>query len=337
MSSPPSLSPPTSAARPSAVSAPAPAWFRLLAPVLAASHLLFASQTLGLRWEHVAADLGLAVLPWMGRRAHAFALGALPVWMTGVLYDNQWLWRGLVGEIHVASVARSLGVFGPGGLDLPHWFSQHPAKVLDLFAGLAYSTHLLELLGVGLFLFFARPERFRGLAWAFLFANALGVIVSTLYPAAPPWYVIAHGTGPVDPAAASSAGGALRFDALFGITYFRDFYARNPFVWGAIASLHSTYPVLAAWAVWDRGWRWRVPTAAYAMLMWFSAQYLAHHYLLDVVVGVAIAAVASLLAHRVVVPALDRDSESPPPAESEGDDDEPDDDRNEPGLEIALG
>ncbi|HEY3449875.1 MAG TPA: phosphatase PAP2 family protein [Myxococcales bacterium] len=304
-----------------------PFLFRVLALALAASHLAFAWRATGLRWEHVAADLLLALLPWLGRRAHAFAWAALPVWLTGVLYDNQWLWHGLVGRIHLATAARSLGVLGPGGLDLPAWFHRNTAPALDLLAGFAYSTHLLELFGVAVFLFFTRPARLRGLAWAFLFANALGVVVSTLYPAAPPWYVIAHGSGPVDAAAASSAGGALRVDALLGIHYFRDFYSRNPFVWGAIASLHSAYPVLAAWAVWDRGWRWRVPTAAYACLMWFSALYLAHHYLLDVVIGVGIALAASALAHRVVVPALG--NTRPQPAAPE--------DGAEAESEIALG
>ena len=278
-------------------------WFRPLALALALGHLVLAWKTTGLRWEHVAADSLLALLPWLGKRGMAFAIGALPLWLTGVLYDNQWIWRNLVGSVHVALAERNLGILGPGGLDLPAWFNLHPAKVLDLFAGFAYSTHLLQLFGIGLFLFLVKPERFRGLAWAFLIANALGVVISTIYPAAPPWYVIAHGTGPVDPNAASSAGGALRFDALFGITYFRDFYSRNPFVWGAIASLHSAYPVLAAYAVWERGWRWRIPTLAYAMLMWFSALYLAHHYLLDVVIGIAIALVSSVIAHRVI-PAL---------------------------------
>ncbi|MBI5545774.1 MAG: phosphatase PAP2 family protein [Deltaproteobacteria bacterium] len=275
--------------------------FQLVAFALAAAHLSFAWQTSRLRWEHVAADALLALLPWLGKQGRAFTLAALPVWLTGVVYDNHGFFAALHGplEVNLAVAARNFWVTAPGGLNWPEWFHLNPKPVLDLMAGFAYSTHLLELGLIGIFLFFfGRRDRFRALAWSFLFANVLGMVVTMAYPAAPPWYVISHGLGPVDPSAASSAGGAARVDALLGITYFQHFYARNPFVWGAVASLHSAYPVLAAFAVWDRGWRWRIPTAAYAMLMWFSAVYLAHHYFLDVVIGVTIAVSSALLAQR---------------------------------------
>lgn len=271
-------------------------WFQWIALILALGHLLFASLTIGLRPEHFLADGLLAGLPWLGRRGRAFAIGALPLWITGFLTDNQWIWFALRGPIHLGVGARNLGLLAPGGIDWPAWFTLHPKPILDFFAGFAYSTHLVEVFGVGTFLFFARSTRFRGLCWAFLFANALGILIGMLYPAAPPWYVISHGLGPADPRAASSAGGAARFDALLGIHYFEHFYSRNPNVFGAMPSLHSAYPVVVAFAVWDRRWRWRVPALAYAVLMWFSAVYLAHHFFLDVLVGVSVATVSSVAA-----------------------------------------
>jgi membrane-associated phospholipid phosphatase len=58
-------------------------------------------------------------------------------------------------------------------------------------------------------------------------------------------------------------------------------------------SLHAAYPVLVVWQSWRLGRAWRVGTVAFAALVAFSAIYLQHHYILDVVAGVAYALVAS--------------------------------------------
>jgi membrane-associated phospholipid phosphatase len=76
---------------------------------------------------------------------------------------------------------------------------------------------------------------------------------------------------------------------MLGIHYFSAFYARNPNVFGAMPSLHVTYPLLVVWYTWDRGWRWRVPTLAFVTLVAFSAVYLVHHYILDVIAGALVA------------------------------------------------
>ena len=56
-------------------------------------------------------------------------------------------------------------------------------------------------------------------------------------PAEPP-----TGDGPADLAALPSPAGTARFDALLGIHYFASFYARNTNVFGAMPSLHASYP-----------------------------------------------------------------------------------------------
>jgi membrane-associated phospholipid phosphatase len=49
---------------------------------------------------------------------------------------------------------------------------------------------------------------------------------------------------------------------------------------------------VALWQVWHLGKRWRIPAALFAALIGFSAVYLQHHYILDVVGGVAAALLA---------------------------------------------
>jgi membrane-associated phospholipid phosphatase len=268
---------------------------------LGVAHLAFLVATSRLRWEHVLADGLLVALPWMGARWRAFALAALPFWLVGTAFDAQPLWLWLRGPIHVADLyAWEVHLFpafvnGARGT-WAELFTAHPLAVLDVAAGLAYATYLAEVFGVALALYFKARAQFQPLAWAFLIANVIGLVTYVVFPAAPPWYVMEHGLGPADVTVLPSAAGAARFDALFGISYFASFYSRNPNVFGAMPSLHAAYPLLVFLHTWALGRAWRVATGAYAALVAFSAVYLAHHYVLDVLVGGLVAVTASAVA-----------------------------------------
>jgi membrane-associated phospholipid phosphatase len=95
-----------------------------------------------------------------------------------------------------------------------------------------------------------------------------------------------------------SAAGAARFDALVGIELFARFYSRNPNVFGATPSLHVAYAVMAAWHLWHRGLFARGFGVAFSLLIGFSAVYLAHHYVLDVVAGAATGLITCVVVDR---------------------------------------
>ncbi len=63
-----------------------------------------------------------------------------------------------------------------------------------------------------------------------------------------------------------------------------------------IPSLHVAYPLMAAILAFRlKELRWaRWPTAIYAPVMCFSAVYLQHHYILDVLVGLTFATIVAL-------------------------------------------
>lgn len=273
--------------------------FTWLVTVMATGHLALVTATGRLRWEHALAAALLVGFAWAGPRTRRFLYGGFPLWLTGMLLDSQGLWLSVRGTIHTGDLwelERQLFPAPDGAAHWPEWWATRFHPVLDFFCGFSYAAYLYEVFVVALFFFWKKDSRFERLCWAFFAVNALGVVTYLVYPAAPPWYVVQYGPGPANLAALPSPAGTARFDALLGINYFASFYSRNPNVFGAMPSLHAAYPVMVMFYVWSRGWTWRLGTGAFALLVGFSAVYLTHHYILDVLAGV----VATVIAYVAV-------------------------------------
>ena len=67
---------------------------------------------------------------------------------------------------------------------------------------------------------FGNARRALSFARAFFVVNVMGFVTYFIYPAAPPWYVTAHGLGPAQMNITPSPGAASRFDALLGTHIF---------------------------------------------------------------------------------------------------------------------
>lgn len=265
--------------------------WRVAASIFFPLYLTATWKLMGLRPEHFAISALFAGLVFLGgERTARFAVLALPFLGVGILYDNMRLMLGLRGTIHVADVyATELRLFSvstaAGPKILPEFFREHPLIVLDLLCGFAYMTYLAEYFLFAVYVFFKKNELFSRLALAFFVVNVLGIVTYLSFPVAPPWYVEQHGLGPAVLDALPSAAGAARFDELLGISYFKAFYARNANVFGAMPSLHVAYPTIVFFGARRFGAKAWVPALAFAVLVAFSAVYLRHHYVLDVLVG----------------------------------------------------
>jgi len=237
----------------------------------------------------------------------------LPILLTGVFYDSQRFWSKAVrGVPHVTEPylleKRWFGVPSPDGtLTLNEWFGLHLHPVLDFVAGGAYLTFI----GVFILLaaYFTRRIHFdtdpestpshrlwsaRAVVWSFLFVNVLGLVTWFLYPAAPPWYVDMYGVDTILLDVPMNPARTVRFDALFGTRFFTGMYAAGSNPFGAIPSLHISYPVLSVvFAM--RLKRLRTFTVVFASLVAFAAVYLNHHYLIDVLLGVVYGLVAAAI------------------------------------------
>jgi inositol phosphorylceramide synthase catalytic subunit len=177
--------------------------------------------------------------------------------------------------------------------------STHP--LLDLWCGLTYLLWLPEVFAMTVLLFMrARPKKAWELAVGFLAVNLAGWVIWLLYPAAPPWYVDSYGTGALVIDAPASTAGMGRLDALLGLPIAETIYSKSAYIFGAMPSLHVAYATLVATVVFPLGGRWRVATLGIAASMAFAAVYLRHHYILDVVAGVALAVPVAWVVGRFV-------------------------------------
>ena len=265
--------------------------WRLIGVGAMIAYLVWTHLMMGLRGEHWLIAVTFIALFGASRPSAYFGYLVLPFLAVGIGYDNLRLFMHLRPEVHVADLYHAeLTLFGlptdEGRVIPPLFFATRNHPVLDVVTGITYILYLLETFALGAYLIFADRSRLPLVTWGFFFVNLMGWITWIVFPAAPPWYVAEHGLGPANMAAASSAAGAARFDAVLGVTLFHDFYARSSNVFGAMPSLHCAYPTLCALVAWGHSRRLGFACIAFALLMYFSAVYLQHHYVLDVIAGI---------------------------------------------------
>ena len=287
---------------------------------IAAAYLLLLAR-LGLNGPLHWILAAVYVASWISPpRLRSALLDALPFALFGAAYDLLRIARHFV-VAHGVEVWRpywfDLIVFGVGPQHdrqtLNEIFAHHHWPLVDFITGLAYLSYIYAVLGFALFVALvdrsvAGARRIRALGWTFFGVNVAASLTYLLCPVAPPWYAATRGFGPVDPATPASAAALLRWDQLVGIPYFQHFYARASDIFGSMPSMHCAYPmILFLFALELRRWPSIVALGAFQLLMCFSAIYLQHHYVSDVIVGMLYAlcgyAAERLLSGRDAVPA----------------------------------
>ena len=160
-----------------------------------------------------------------------------------------------------------------------HWY--------DYVTLLFYALHFVFPLAFAFMLWVAHRERFWQFCVGFLLMTYAAFAFFLFYPAAPPWFAERYGylKGVAWPAAQSMQAmvpeGYQNFDS-FKVW---DDVSGNPVA--AMPSLHAAFPWLVLlFAVKYFGLRglWFLP---YSPILWFSIVYLAHHWVIDIVAGVA--------------------------------------------------
>lgn len=167
------------------------------------------------------------------------------------------------------------------------WCYAHHIASLDILSGCFYLLWVPLPILFCLFLCWRRQSHWAlRFSTAFLVVNLVGFAGYYIHPSAPPWYVMFFGTEFVADTPGNMAGFA-RFDALTHTTIFHSIYEKNANVFAAIPSLHAAYNPVAAFYAWKSGHRrfWFPLLCAVSVGICLSAVYSAHHYIIDVLLG----------------------------------------------------
>lgn len=242
-------------------------------------------------------------LYYTGPRTQVYFRFALPLLITGVLYDSQRYFSHFVrSDVHVVEpylIEQSIfGIPTDAGIRIPsEWFQTHTHWILDTIAGVAYLTYVAQYVFVAAYFVLFRKEKHKEsylLPWGFLVVNVLGFITYHLYAAAPPWYFSTYGFGPVPPEVFPNPAGAARFDDLYGVGAFAALYTQSRNVFGAIPSLHAAYPLLMVVFAF-RFKSLRIFCSLFFLAVCFAAVYFNHHYVIDVLLGMLYALITAAL------------------------------------------
>ena len=200
--------------------------------------------------------------------------------------------------VHIADVlAVERALFGgnvPTAV-LQAWL--HPATGVDLIAVVAtifYFLHFPLPIAVGFFLWLRRRRDYYDYVAALIVLSMAGFITYLLLPVAPPWYAAREGLLPgvlyLKDQGFTDLARFFGFEGHYLFSY--TIYQFNPNQVAAFPSLHAGYPFLAflfARRAFGRvGWLMLL----YAACVMIAIVYLADHYVVDIIGGIAYASVA---------------------------------------------
>jgi len=180
------------------------------------------------------------------------------------------------------------------------FWKANSSAFLDVLTGLFYLMWIPVPLAFAVYLFFKKKVEFVHFSLVFVWVNLLGFVVYYLFPAAPPWYVQAHGFTFI-PGTPGNTAGLARFDQFFNITLFKGIYSKGSNVFAAMPSLHSAYPVIVVYyALKNKLGSINIFFITVMVGIWFSAIYSSHHYSLDVLAGIT-CAILGIVSFRFLV------------------------------------
>lgn len=267
----------------------------LLSVSLCLLYLMANTLLMGFSLSASIVTMVLCLLFNMSASVRSLLTAFLPMIVFAVVYDFMRVWPNyLVNPIdthELYELEKTLfGVSTPDGIVIPSEFFKHNHWAwLDLLTGFFYLCWVPLPVIYGLYLYFTgRRKLCLRFTSAFLTVNLIGFVGYYIHPAAPPWYVMDYGFAP-DHTIGGQMAGFARFDEMTGLGIFKMLYGKNANVFAAVPSLHSAYvPVALFYALKTRpSLFWRSALTVVTVGIWFSAVYSGHHYIIDVLLGIA--------------------------------------------------
>ena len=190
------------------------------------------------------------------------------------------------------------------------YFSINHNTLLDIIAGVSYFCWVPLPIAFAIMLYYQKKAKWCvHFTLSFLLCNIIGFCIYYVHPAAPPWYVMKYGFD-LQFGVPGNVGGLLRFDHLIGVPLFQSIYSGNSNVFAAIPSLHAAYMLIATiYAILSQ--QNKITILIFALVtigIWFTAVYSGHHYVIDVILGIATAIVAVIIFEQLLmrIPMFDK-------------------------------
>jgi membrane-associated phospholipid phosphatase len=249
---------------------------------------------------------------WLGLGMAAFSISAWRSWgvmllewlpFYGLLVAYDYL-RGAVSvapaQAHVLpQIDADKALFG--GTVPTVWLQQHlwtPGHFhwYDYGVWAIYMTHFFVVWIVAAVLWRISRRHFRRYAAVTITLTLAAFLTYWLYPAQPPWLAGDGVTLPVVDRIVPAVWGAL------GVQTIQSTYENHSFVntVAAMPSLHAAYPLMLMLFFWPAGRLVRIVLGAYTLAMAFTLVYGGEHFVIDILVGWAMALLAVGLVGRAL-------------------------------------
>ncbi len=263
--------------------------------VLSCLYFVWYSQVVGLRSEHWVLYGILLVMYFAHPQTRQFIKAFAIFVVYWIIYDSlRVVPNYTVNPVHIQEpYGFEKQYFGITVAGVRHtwneYFAQHHQAFFDVLSGLFYINWVPIPLALGVYLLFNNKPLFFRFAYCFVFVNMLGFVLYYLYPAAPPWYVAAYGFEP-NFTIGGNVAGLKYFDEILNVQIFHGIYQKNANVFAAMPSLHSAYPLIVLYY----GRMLKIPWLTvgfniFCLGIWWAAVYTSHHYIIDVLAGIACA------------------------------------------------
>lgn len=210
-----------------------------------------------------------------------------------------------VNTLHIKDLydleLKLFGVYDGGQLmSLCEWFEPRMNTFMSLFCGASYLLWIPAPMIFCLYILWKDKSNIVEFAYGYLLTNLIGIAIYYIYPAAPPWYYLEYGDV-INTSVMGSEALLSEFDRLTGTSIFHGIYTKGTNVFGAVPSLHSSYPLLCLLFAYRFGYKgWVFFFTIMGVGTWVGAVYTQHHYVIDVLLGLACALVAYFLMMQII-------------------------------------
>jgi len=273
------------------------------------AYLLFSSFLVGFKSDQVVLAVLFNLLFYVSAVTRKFITGFSIFVAYWIIYDFMKAFPNYeYSTVHIADIynfeKHLFGIHSQGKLLTPNeYWRFNGTTFLDILTGIFYLCWIPVPMGFAVYLFFTRKRQFLLFLLTFVLVNFIGFIVYYTFPAAPPWYVQYHGFT-FHQLTAGNTAGLVKFDAYFNVSIFKSIYAKGSNVFAAMPSLHSSYPVIVLYyGLKNKLGKANIFFGIVMIGIWFSAVYLSHHYIVDVLAGILCAiigiAVFNIILYKV--------------------------------------